>query len=803
MNILGDLPKDVITAYNRAMKRRFQGNDRTKLELAIRAFKWLVCAQRHLKLQEVMEAVVLNPDDETFPRHRVHYDEGQYLLDACGNLVVYDPESDVLTFAHSTVPRYLLGTGLNERGSTCDNSQCENWSSTLPAPPVGGQWAYDVKVIAHFSLEEAGRYVCELCLTYLSFKDFDAQLVRSRVALDVNPLAIGHTFRNNAQSRVLYRAAALLRRPLEGSSAQSKQIDLNRLLRNQLNSGPDANQAYILLDYVKQYWLFHTAALEPINHSDPCDARLWRIYKYLVYERRTTFTFLPWEGESFRNFLHKDVRTSASIQWAAYHENLSLLYLLLENGETLHGYPKDKPQPILLAWQHSCDILMLHFIESGYFRPIDAWPRNKNASITLSMLEEVHAPKLSSIEQSTSILFEEAAQHFPEALPTLLDSIETSEAAYLEAFAYCVTGHKEEAALNLLKQKWGRSRKATNPTMWNIVLALAIWYNDTVFLAALRNYIHERGMDESELDAALEDALDVCVGNQKEGAKRSNMIKYRGFVSVLRACPNSLGAMARFITKYHNEYPVQLTGLFIPSTPCTPVVIEVLDLSVSRSEVFEGADQWRQCFLHEGSVFLHCVLNIVKYELRKGDPKLPRGAINVLGIATCYMPLLALFVKTADEGKQFDMQYIRKTSRTMSESSFSAFHGAWMDYVADLEHLVLPSLRRSWSEQVQMSTSGMSISGIGISGARTARESIADWIHLSNLILTLKALLPDLLSQNEKLECRIWMLLNATKSLSQQPLDLRTLYPSERDMWDVYCKVSDRKNSTSTVDPTD
>jgi len=61
--------------------------------------------------------------------------------------------------------------------------------------------------------------------------------------------------------------------------------------------------------------------------------------------------------------------------------------------------------------------------------------------------------ELSDLEKERSILFGEAPQHSPEALTTLLDNLGTSEdeEAYLAAFLYCVEGHKEEAALNLVK----------------------------------------------------------------------------------------------------------------------------------------------------------------------------------------------------------------------------------------------------------------------------------------------------------------------------------------------------------------
>jgi len=716
MNVLGDLPKDVITAYDRAMERRLEGkNDRNKLDLATRAFKWLVCAQRHLRLQEVMEAVVLNPDDKTFPRHRVHHDEGQYLLDACGNLVIYDTESDVLTFAHSTVSRYLLG-----------------------------QWADDVKLNAHFSLEEADRYVCELCFTYLSLKDFEARMVKSRVALDLDSQAIRHAITTpNGQGRVLYRAATFIKRPSEGSSAQSKQIDLNRLLRNQLErGGSEGDRAYMLLDYVKQYWLFHAAELQPEHHSDSCDVKLWLLFKYLVYERRTTFTFLPWKEETFRTSFPVGVRGSASIQWAAYHENLSLLCLLLGSGETLCVYPKDKPQPILLAWQYNRRILMLHFINSGYFRPAEAWTRTKYASTLSSFVK--------------SILFEEAAQLSPGALPILTDRFKSSEdmSSYLDAFAYCATGDQQDTALNLLKHMKGSFFNSVKyDTKWYDILALAIQVNrNNLFPVALKGFFRERGMTESELDAALEYALKACI-HASGDAVQSQLSKYRGFVSVLRACPGSYGAMARSIAKNRDNYPELVTGLFIRSTRSRSQAHD-LDLSLRELVGLNTLRDYERGSLASlaaiGPLLLDGVLRVVK-ELHGKELRLSPYAIDVIGTATCYMPLLAHLVKSAHQGMQhFDM------------AEFYASHSAWRYYMLDLYHLEL----RTWPKIQEWDTSGK----------RTAGERLMDWIDLSDLLLTLRSLLQDSFMQTGILECRIWDLLDTAKSLAEQPLDLTALY---------------------------
>lgn len=164
MSILDDLPRDVVTAYDRALQRKCMAtHDKTVPKLARKVFKWLACALRPLTLTELLEAVIINPGDQTFPSHRVHRDSGHRLIDACGNLVIHDTASDIITLAHSSVRQYLLD-----------------------------HFHQDLERGFHFSLYEAERFVCGICFTYLSFTNFEAQVVQKQTPLNLDSGAIGH-----------------------------------------------------------------------------------------------------------------------------------------------------------------------------------------------------------------------------------------------------------------------------------------------------------------------------------------------------------------------------------------------------------------------------------------------------------------------------------------------------------------------------------------------------------------------------------------------------------------------------------
>lgn len=69
------------------------------------------------------------------------------LTRACGNLIIVDEETQLVQLAHYTVQQYLLRPGHSN---------------------------------FHFAIHEASSYVGEVCVSYLSFRNFDSQVTRYR-----------------------------------------------------------------------------------------------------------------------------------------------------------------------------------------------------------------------------------------------------------------------------------------------------------------------------------------------------------------------------------------------------------------------------------------------------------------------------------------------------------------------------------------------------------------------------------------------------------------------------------------------
>ncbi|KAI1298922.1 ankyrin repeat-containing domain protein [Xylaria venustula] len=101
---LGKLPPDLKTAYDEIYKRieKRHGYDRA---LAENALRWVMCAQRPLRSQELLAALCLNPEKDPFGLSKI-ITESQ-LLHLCNNLLVIDSQRSVWRFSHLSVAEYF------------------------------------------------------------------------------------------------------------------------------------------------------------------------------------------------------------------------------------------------------------------------------------------------------------------------------------------------------------------------------------------------------------------------------------------------------------------------------------------------------------------------------------------------------------------------------------------------------------------------------------------------------------------------------------------------------------------------
>jgi len=349
--ILTNLPRTVTEAYDRALLRKVGNKDATfTIHLATQAFKWLCCAKRPLRLVELMEAVILEPEDESFPKDRVMLaGAGEArLLDACGNLIVHDKVTDLVTLAHSTVRQYLLDSHDYKSGSTIRISQVE-----------------------------AESHICELCMVYLNLKEFDGTIVKSQAPLIVKSNAIPGADKVYTASGVFLRMS---KGHFQSSSSKPVSVDLRGALRRANKAGAVDAEAFHLLDYVQKWWIEHVRVLDEVGlgndfggagrdiHSD----KLWASFEYVVYDRQCTLQFRPW------NQANKTTLRVNTFEWALENAHLPLLSLSVKGfnrpdlectEDSLRRLPADILQPVLLAMGSKDANLAKSIFIKGLLRP--------------------------------------------------------------------------------------------------------------------------------------------------------------------------------------------------------------------------------------------------------------------------------------------------------------------------------------------------------------------------------------------------------------------------------------------------
>jgi ankyrin repeat protein len=96
------LPKELKESYDMVLNQ-ILASQKPNPEVASRAFKWLMCAQRPLRTAEFVGAIAVDSKGKCSALQTAN------VLSICCNLVVEDKEQDVFRFAHQSVQEYLEG----------------------------------------------------------------------------------------------------------------------------------------------------------------------------------------------------------------------------------------------------------------------------------------------------------------------------------------------------------------------------------------------------------------------------------------------------------------------------------------------------------------------------------------------------------------------------------------------------------------------------------------------------------------------------------------------------------------------
>ena len=329
---------------------------------------WLVCSRRLLRVEELQEAVAFDSHDKSWNCDKIP--DADRMIKSCHGLVVRDKENDNVRLAHHTVQQYLVSAqgGLHNTGSEGFEE------STAPTARV------------HF-WPELHRFRCDpkaaevlagtLCMTYLCFSDFSTAVSRIR---DDRKIDLGAAFKD--RGLVSIPAALGLGKHLGnlpymyfGARNKFKMPDIDYL--KYLDVGPrdrrpspDFRKKFALLEYVIEYWPWHTMGL-------PRERRHWYHTKQfwdLVQHGTLAFEFRPWGSNQHSGHYgcrgcpvpepdeveSKDLPSMGLLHWAAETGHLSVLDMIEPPLRKYLNHERYHDETLLIACRHG----QLAFIET-------------------------------------------------------------------------------------------------------------------------------------------------------------------------------------------------------------------------------------------------------------------------------------------------------------------------------------------------------------------------------------------------------------------------------------------------------
>ena len=259
LNMLDDLPADLNKTYDRLLSRI---TGRQREQLIRRMFEWIICAKRPLHIAELREAIAFTIDDDHWDAAKIPSDMAR-LIRACGNLIVIDEESGVAQFAHYTVEQYLLSAAV---GVSCS---------------------------MRLSLSKAKIAVAEVCLGYISFSDFESQLIKYQDTITPNMAAVEALVTSNSvlPREQLAGMVITMWERVHHRKTLSSNIDYSQHIPKRTMPSDSLMQKYKLLLYVKDFWLAHTLDFQTeLDRS----TRPFKLFQTLLLDKKLLFDIFPW-----------------------------------------------------------------------------------------------------------------------------------------------------------------------------------------------------------------------------------------------------------------------------------------------------------------------------------------------------------------------------------------------------------------------------------------------------------------------------------------------------------------------------
>jgi hypothetical protein len=265
--------------------------------------RWICCARRPLLLRELEEAVGLDKKDKFLHTERIASNAGDRLISVCGNLVTYDRDDGTVTLVHPTVQQFLWNT------------------------PTTSYWTYPSTF--HFDRGKADLEIGEICVAYLSFSDFETQLVKTQEPA---------TMKRRVAERLIWDQVPFGSRirKLVAPPAKTSTPLVELAFPIQKATSPALTNKYMLLEYIVEFWAFHAASFSESNID------CWDEFAEVVFSKQMVFEFRPWNTttalEKFGKIDGDDQNLMYLYSWTVDHGLISFLRLLHAHDTAKHFF---------------------------------------------------------------------------------------------------------------------------------------------------------------------------------------------------------------------------------------------------------------------------------------------------------------------------------------------------------------------------------------------------------------------------------------------------------------------------------
>ncbi len=274
--------------YERAIQRVAKAG---KVQLAEKVFKCVAATERPLCLEELREAIAVEPGQRSLTSDRLINDVFG-LLPWCGNLIVVDEEDFAVHFAHFTIKQFFL--------SVSDSPSLPNF---------------------RFDPIQLDHYFGKICVTYLNFNNFKTQVGEYR--RDPQRLKPSDIINASLSAGLSRRVAYSWSRTGRRNKVRNMgNFDVLRQLQNEagfddLVSSPNLQSSYPFLVYARDFWLSHT------SNITKADTDIWSSWAHLVFGEDTPAQ-LPWTRAEWTSC------TEPVYKWIVKHGHCALVRLMLD-----------------------------------------------------------------------------------------------------------------------------------------------------------------------------------------------------------------------------------------------------------------------------------------------------------------------------------------------------------------------------------------------------------------------------------------------------------------------------------------